>query len=202
MYFEAKGCDMNNEWKDVPGYIGLYQVNRDGIFRSLDRYVEFNYRRSGKKQRFVKGKILKFGFSTKGYLQLHLSKKSVVSTLEIHRIVAKVWIPNPDNLPIVNHKNGITTDARVENLEWCTASQNMKHAYSIGLNRSSRGSSNSQSKLTEELVLEMKRRHFVYGDSQRSLAPIFGVSHSVVRNIMIGKKWSHVKMPHHWVTND
>ena len=99
-------------WKDIEGYEGKYQVNQIGQVRSL------NYHMTGKTKR------LKPVTNTFGYLQVHLSKNGKCKYYVVHRLVAQAFIPNPDNLPEVNHINEVKTDNRVSNLEWCTREYN------------------------------------------------------------------------------
>lgn len=101
-------------WKDVPGYIGHYKVSNLGRVKSL----KFN------KEKYKVGTM-----SNKGYLCLGLQLNRKKTTVKIHRIVAISFLLNPENKSQINHKNGIKIDNRVENLEWCTQSENLKHAF-------------------------------------------------------------------------
>lgn len=113
---------MEEIWKDVEGYESLYQISNQGKVRSLDRSVINN----GSIQ-FIKGKILKPINNGHGYLYINLCKDSKIKRTAIHRLVAKAFIYNPDNLSQVNHKNEIKSDNRVENLEWCDSKYNANY---------------------------------------------------------------------------
>lgn len=121
---------MQNEiWKDIRGYVGLYQVSNLGRVRSLDRYIEVNSRKPY--TRHKRGQILKPTPDKDGYLIVGLCKKKC----RVSRITATEFINNPNNYEQVNHKNGDKEDNSVENLEWCSNKYNQEHAYAIGLKK-------------------------------------------------------------------
>lgn len=133
-------------WKDVVGYEGFYKVSNFGRILSLD------YRRT------KKSGFLKPGNIDGGYSVLVLSDGIKKITWTVHRLVAIAFIPNPENKPTVNHKNGDKQDCRVCNLEWNTYSQNHKHAYDE-LGRKSPwtgkfGKDNATSKPTNQLAID------------------------------------------------
>ena len=116
--------EIKEEWRDIPGYEGYYQVSNQGRIRSVDRKVIAR----GGLTRISKGKIIALNYS-RPYPMVCLSKKDIKKTYLVHRLVADTFIPNPKNEKTVNHKNGIKSDNRVENLEWCSYSDNIKHAF-------------------------------------------------------------------------
>ena len=114
---------MKEIWKDIKGYEGMYQVSNLGRVRSL-------------KYRDKKGiHILKEYTNKNGYKVIDLYFKGK-KTCNIHRLVAKAFIPNPNNLPQVNHMDGNKTNNNINNLEWCSIKDNAIHAYKIGLYKS------------------------------------------------------------------
>lgn len=113
-------------WKDIPGYEGLYQVSNLGKVRSLDRIVAVQNGFT----RVSKGKEIKPNKS-RSYYTVCLSRKNKKMCILLHRIVAYVFIPNPEGKRTVNHINGDKGDNRVENLEWNTHSENITHAFRV-----------------------------------------------------------------------
>lgn len=120
------------EWKAIKGYENIYEVSSLGNVRSLDRKIlqknngvlkEFNY----------KGKKLKKVINTNGYYVVHLSKNQKNKHVNIHRIVAETFIPNPNKYRVVNHKDENKLNNCVDNLEWCTYLYNTR--YGTGIER-------------------------------------------------------------------
>lgn len=121
---ESYLCIMEN-WKDIEGWEGFYQISDKGRVKSLSRLSKAN--------RKLKEKIMKLATQRGGYLAVTLRDGEYIVTKTVHRLVGKAFIVNPDNLPEINHKDGIKSNNCKENLEWCTKQDNMSHAISSGL---------------------------------------------------------------------
>ena len=122
---------MEEIWKDIKGYEGLYQVSNLGRVRSMDRTVS-----TGKGIRTHRGKILKLHLDGKhNYYQVCLSKNNIVYTKQVHRLVAETFISRLDDTTQINHKDGNKKNNYVDNLEWCTQSENQIHALNFGLRK-------------------------------------------------------------------
>lgn len=121
------------EWRPVVGFEDDYEVSSEGRVRSIDRVRTTRHWRTGEEmQCHIKGKMKKPLDSWDGYLETHLQHTEDGTSknyyARIHRLVAEAFIPNPENKPQVNHKNGNKKDNRVENLEWVTEAENTQHA--------------------------------------------------------------------------
>lgn len=101
------------------------------VWTTLEDYPEYEINRLGQIRKKKTGRLLKPFDDQRGYLRVSLGGKNI----KVHILVAKTYIPNPDNLPIVNHKKGKKHDNRASQLEWCSHSDNTKHAWELGLRK-------------------------------------------------------------------
>lgn len=180
---------MNAEiWKPVIGYEAEYEVSNSGKVRSLDTIQRRSNGRTICNFK-IKGKILKPYKTGRngGYLTVSIHGKNH----KVHRLVAEAFIPNPDNLPQVNHIDGNKNNNTIENLEWVTNLENMRHAFETGLHLV--GENVYNSKLTAEQVKAIREEYTpkTRGKGAKSLAKKYGVSDITIRNIIKGRKWKH-----------
>lgn len=120
--------DEECEWRDIPGTNGYYQVSTSGHVRSCERYTK----RSTGSNMFVPSQILNPYVDSNGYQVVYLRVDGSDVDWLVHRAVASAFIPNPNNYECVNHKNFITTDNYVDNLEWCSQSYNVEYSSKRG----------------------------------------------------------------------
>ena len=129
LFSEIQIRKMESEiWKDIEGYDGKYQVSNLGRVRSMWRNNQY-------KNKIGTPTVLKPSIDSHGYVQVHLTKNGVPKTVLLHRLVAEAFIPNPDNLPQVNHKSEVKTENFVENLEWCDGKYNSNYGTRVDRHR-------------------------------------------------------------------
>lgn len=166
------------QWKTIDGFPD-YMVSDQGRILSTKHD---NHR------------VLKQCLRSSGYLKVGLCKTEngevTAKTMDVHRLVASAFIDNPEQKSEINHKNGIKTDNRVENLEWCSRLENMTHAALNGLTAS--GENHWKAKLTEADVLEIIEILSWNEFTQQEIADEYGVSSHAISDIKNGKRWSSV----------
>lgn len=118
-------------WKDIKGYEGLYQVSNLGRVKSLSKTVRSAIQKCG--TRTTVDKIVRQAKISSGYYRVGLSNNKVHKGYLVHRLMAIAFIPNPDNLEQVNHKDGNKLNNSLDNLEWVTRSENAIHSFKLGL---------------------------------------------------------------------
>lgn len=122
------------EWFDIPGFEGRYKINKVGQILSLEHTLW-----NGRCYRRIPEKVLSWRY-TKNYAYIRLFYDTgKYKQCYIHRLVTETFIPNPENKPTVNHKDGNRYNNCVDNLEWATYSENIQHAFNTGLNKSTLG---------------------------------------------------------------
>lgn len=167
-------------WRDIPGYEGLYQASNKGRVRNVRKAAGCTVNRE------LVGRINK-----QGYRYATLSKHGSQKSEKIHRLVALAFLgPRPDGLQI-NHKNGIKTDNRVENVEYCTPRQNMIHSIQVLKRKSPCGEASSQARLKTAEVIEIKRL-LAAGVRIAAIARQFHVCPTTIGFIAHGATWKDV----------
>jgi hypothetical protein len=170
----------------------------DLFWKQIEEYPNYSVSNTGLIKNNTSGRILKQTLNKTGYYFLAVApdgRKGKTKCFRVHREVAKAFVPNPDNLPQVNHKDGIKIHNHVDNLEWCTASHNIQHAVDTGLKVYKRGEDCTQSVLTEEFIAKI-RSMYIPRDKEfglRALADKFGMKHNTLSNALNGNTWKHIK---------
>lgn len=175
-------CKVRNEiWKDIKGYEGWYQVSNQGRVRSLDRTVYF---KDGKRSRTYKGKILRYKYHH-GYQMVNLLRNKEINTGYVHKLVINAFIPKVKGKTWTNHKNGIKSDNRAENLEWCTPSENNIHAKKMGLRKDNvQGLIAYTDTLKKQVVALKDNKVIKISDCSRDMAEWF-ISIGIFKNVSI-----------------
>ena len=163
-------------WKDIEGYEGLYQVSNMGRIKS------FQYDK-------IKGKILKPSLCAFDYLKINLRLNNTPKTEKLHRLVAKAFIPNPENKPQINHKDGNKQNNRVDNLEWCTDRENKQHAVRMGLHTVLKGEDNPNAKLTWKQANSIRKEYKKGNTTHKKLGKKYSIGKSRIGEILLNKAW-------------
>jgi hypothetical protein len=172
-------------WKPVVGFEKTHEISNLGRLRSLPRVCKF-----GSRSKEYPMCILKLQYDKGGYLRcaLRIGKNRILNKF-IHRLVAETFLPNYNNLPVVNHKNGIRDDNRVENLEWCTVAGNNLHAYRvlgrIGPSAGRFGKDNKKTKIVQQISKGDVVAEY-YGCTEAGMA--VGVGKSAISAVCLGKR--------------
>ena len=174
-------------WKDIPHFPG-YQASTEGRIRSVDRMIQ---RRCDKTPTPHQGKVLKPTDNGNGYKAVNLRREGDCRYRRyyIHHLVLETFVPEHDECQTdVNHLDGDKSNNRLDNLEWCTRSENNYHAYNTGLHVS--GESHPQAKYSAELVSTIKSRH-ANGERVCDLSREYGIPYRYVSGILNGRKRVH-----------
>lgn len=193
-YINENGLVCQEQWKDIIEVKNIYQSSNLGRIKSLDRVMTSKI---GVK-RFYKGKILAQIIDHKGYLVVGLSINTKHQSKLVSRLVAIAHIPNPDNLPEVNHcgllpngKEGNKLDNRAVSLKWATSSENSQHSIDNGLQIPLKGEEIKTSVLKEHQVIEF-RNLYSNGVSCYRIAKDYNISYGTVYDVIKRNTWKHI----------
>lgn len=174
------------EWKDIRGYEGFYQVSNMGRVKSLGGQCGTVYR---------KERIRTKSLTKDGYERVRLIRNGADKTMRVHRLVAEAFVPNPDNKETVNHIDGNKLNNVASNLEWTDRSEQMQHAYRLGLKTSISGAHNSNAKLTEEDVRTIRKEYIPQSRTHGTvaLAKKYGVTNRVIGLVVNRKAYKEIE---------
>jgi len=166
-------------WKKVPNF-SKYMAEKSGLIKT------FNWKGSGQ-ERIMKPAV------TNGYAKtVMINDQGEYKSIKVHRIIALTFCENPFNKDSVNHINGIKTDNRAENLEWCTHQENIKHAVDNNLMVVIKGEQIGNSKLKEHQVLEIRAKFIPRKYTRVKLAKEYNVTEGTIKDILYKRTWNHI----------
>ena len=185
-----EGGLLSERWRPIKDYEDWYEISSNGDVRVIVDYLHGNYRK------YYKGKILtpsKIKGKAK-YLRIGLTNldTGIRKSHNIHKLVAVAFIENPNNKPCVNHRNGNKLDNSVANLEWCTFSENTRHAWDTGLCKYLRGEASRNVKYTEVLINQILSRYYKDGLTCREIGDEYGIDKGYVQCVIGGRRWVEV----------
>ena len=170
-------------WKDVVGFDGLYLISNLGRIRTLSKYNKNGY------------DTIMIQKCKCEYMYVNLYKNGKLHTSRVHRLVAQAFIENPLNKPQVNHINGIKTDNRVDNLEWATRSENMKHAFRTGLVKNNINSVNAMRKANIKPIYQIKNGTIINEfESVSKASKYLNINENLIYRVLSGFR----KTTHHY----
>lgn len=172
--------EVKTRWMDIEGYEGMYKISEHGEVLSL-KFHRKNLER-----------CLKPIINEVGYVFYFLSKNGKSKRHYSHRLVAGSFLPKRPGTYEVNHLDGDKTNNHFSNLQWCTPSENTKHAYDTGLKIAPIGTASKLSKLTKEQVVIIKRSYKPYKVSMESLAKQYGVTKQTICGVIHGKTYKDI----------
>ena len=184
-------------WKDIKGYEGYYQVSSLGNVKSLEREEIFKNKKGKTIKRLRKERILTQKVNEYGYAEVNLWKDGKNKYLRVHRLVGISFIPNPENKPVVNHKDGNKLNNCVTNLEWNTVSENTWHAtHVLGTNDYKKGLVKATEACKKKtIILDTKTNKIHNFDSRKEAAEFFGaIDFQSLAGHKKCKKFSHLKL--------
>ena len=168
------------DWINLQNYEEYYEISNIGNIR----------RKEGTFNRKIKNLGLRK--HSGGYLYFQITINNISKNLTYHRVMAQHFIPNPENKPFVNHKDGNKLNNSLDNLEWVTASENMRHAYDTGLEVGKKGEEHHNSKYKEEEIKNIKLL-FKNGVSRKEISKLYPKMHINYLTLIINnKRWSHI----------
>lgn len=179
---------MKEHWKEIKGNREIYEVSSLGNVRTKDR--------EGARGHSIKGHILTQRDNSNGYLRCDININGKTKSHLVHKLVAEKFIPNPDNKPFVNHIDGNKHNNSVDNLEWCTRSENEKHAWKTGLKHdiATKGELHGMHKLSKKDAVYIRTNHIGNGGNKKTgeLAHIFNVNPQTITDIISERIWRSI----------
>lgn len=180
--------DLKGEiWKEIDGQNGRYLISNMNRVKATYRTIIL---KNGK-QRVLPERILSCSHNCHGYKIISFWNNNKNKCYSLHRLIAKAFIPNPENKKEVNHLNGDKKDNRLENLEWATHQENLSHAFRTGLVNVSKGDNHYLAKLNSAQVKKI-RELIKDGESAINISKMFCVSPRAIRDIRNNISWKHV----------
>jgi len=176
---------MEEVWKDIPKARGKYQISNKGRVRSL-----FDRHQNKRSSPIIMKKNV---INNYNHVGIHIKTRKC-KQIKVGRTVAKAFIPNRENKPCVNHKDGNKINDCVDNLEWCTHKENMIHAVENGLltHDHTTGENNYNAKLTENDVLDIRNAYKLGCFTQQEIADAYDMPAPAISRIINKKRWSHI----------